>query len=568
MSTRTQSKVKTPSAPTPSFMPVQTGFLHGKSVFGHTPSLADECAASRGKSLVSQPPLIQAKLTIDQPGDKDEQEADRVADRLMLIPGRCLQRQKEADEEETVQAEKDTGRSHEVPSDHNSRTHDMIGRGQSLPFSVRNFFEPLFGYDFSHVRVHMDTRAEKSARAVNAKAYTVGKDIVFGTNQYSPSSNEGKRLLAHELTHVVQQRHASGYSPSALEAGSNHDSLEQEAHTIAEHVISERPAGQVRHKLREQRLQRSSFKETLKKIPVIGSLVEPISRLFGGGTFSDTELQEYLNYLDKNKKIEDDYDSDNKAREIVRRGLHKGKDLKIRILLIREMLSGYFSDADKQGILSILKDANVDELENIAKDSSFKSGELDTLYSIYPAFHSLNPRGGKETKTYTVEEYIKKWEKEHGRKMTASERATLARGCIGITALNLGSNGLPNPALSHCYATFKEAWDAKRKMNEFLQVHFPDRKALLFSKRFWSSGQTFVRDPVTGRIDMSGYTYAPRPGFVNFDYGLYDEKTGKWWHANHNEPGMKIYESNLKHYSRPLIDFDKQVFCVGISNLR
>ena len=65
--------------------------------------------------------------------------------------------------------------------------------------------ESRFGHDFSQVRVHTDTRAAESARAVNARAYTVGRNVVFGSGQYAPGSGEGQRLLAHELTHVVQQ---------------------------------------------------------------------------------------------------------------------------------------------------------------------------------------------------------------------------------------------------------------------------------------------------------------------------------------------------------------------------
>lgn len=75
-----------------------------------------------------------------------------------------------------------------------------------MPESVRALFKPRFGYDFSDVRVHADTRAAESARAVNALAYTVGRDIVFGTGQFEPHTVKGQRLLAHELTHVVQQR--------------------------------------------------------------------------------------------------------------------------------------------------------------------------------------------------------------------------------------------------------------------------------------------------------------------------------------------------------------------------
>ena len=74
-----------------------------------------------------------------------------------------------------------------------------------MPESERSFFEPRFGYDFSRVGVHTDTQAAESARAVNARAFTVGGDVVFGAGQYAQGASEGRRLMVHELTHVVQQ---------------------------------------------------------------------------------------------------------------------------------------------------------------------------------------------------------------------------------------------------------------------------------------------------------------------------------------------------------------------------
>jgi outer membrane protein OmpA-like peptidoglycan-associated protein len=85
--------------------------------------------------------------------------------------------------------------------------HDVLSSpGQPLDESTRAFMEPRFGQDFSGVRVHSDARAAESARSVNALAYTVGTNVVFGPGQYFPNSNSGQRLLAHELTHVVQQK--------------------------------------------------------------------------------------------------------------------------------------------------------------------------------------------------------------------------------------------------------------------------------------------------------------------------------------------------------------------------
>ncbi len=77
--------------------------------------------------------------------------------------------------------------------------------GQTLPAIERDYFEPRFGHDFSRVRVHTDAHAAASAELLNARAYTLGSDVVFGPGQYAPGTGEGRRLLAHELAHVVQQ---------------------------------------------------------------------------------------------------------------------------------------------------------------------------------------------------------------------------------------------------------------------------------------------------------------------------------------------------------------------------
>lgn len=83
--------------------------------------------------------------------------------------------------------------------------HEVLGSaGKPLDQPTRTFFESRFGYDFGHVRVHADTAASESAQAVNALAYTVGSHVVFRTGQFDPQSHSGRRLLAHELTHVVQ----------------------------------------------------------------------------------------------------------------------------------------------------------------------------------------------------------------------------------------------------------------------------------------------------------------------------------------------------------------------------
>jgi hypothetical protein len=112
--------------------------------------------------------------------------------------------------------------------------HEVLSSpGQSLDAGMRAFMEPRFGHDFSQVRVHTGDRAAESARAVNALAYTVGRDVVFGTGQYEPGTSEGRSLLAHELTHVVQQT----LLPSTTRIVSD-STAEKEAQQNAAHEIT------------------------------------------------------------------------------------------------------------------------------------------------------------------------------------------------------------------------------------------------------------------------------------------------------------------------------------------
>ncbi|NIM15089.1 MAG: DUF4157 domain-containing protein [Candidatus Aminicenantes bacterium] len=115
-----------------------------------------------------------------------------------------LQRQAE-EEEETAQTKASPGNTPEVTPNIESSINAMKGGGHSLSESTRSFFEPRFGVDFSQVRVHNDSKAAQTAQSINAKAFTTGKDIVFNSSQYSPETSSGKQLMAHELTHVVQQ---------------------------------------------------------------------------------------------------------------------------------------------------------------------------------------------------------------------------------------------------------------------------------------------------------------------------------------------------------------------------
>ncbi len=138
---------------------------------------------------------LQAKLAVNQPGDAYEQEADRVAQEVVSAPM--------ASAAPAVQR-KSAGES--GPATAPPVVHEALGSsGQPLDPTARAFLEPRFGRSFEDVRVHTGERPAEAARSIDALAFTVGRDVVFNDGQYAPGTAEGRRLLAHELTHVVQQ---------------------------------------------------------------------------------------------------------------------------------------------------------------------------------------------------------------------------------------------------------------------------------------------------------------------------------------------------------------------------
>ncbi|MEJ2568560.1 MAG: DUF4157 domain-containing protein, partial [candidate division WOR-3 bacterium] len=148
--------------------------------------------------------IIQPKLKIGQPGDKYELEADRMAEQVMRMPDSvcpgCTEKK-----EESIQSAVENSATMEMSPDVESGINSLKGSGQPLSEATRNYFEPRFGYDFSAVRIHTGNEANDTAKLINARSFTFGNDIVFGTSNYSPKTSEGKKLLAHELTHVIQQ---------------------------------------------------------------------------------------------------------------------------------------------------------------------------------------------------------------------------------------------------------------------------------------------------------------------------------------------------------------------------
>jgi hypothetical protein len=135
----------------------------------------------------------------------------------------------------------------EQESTQRSSVKDIVGHGGGQPLDdvVRSDMEGRFGQDFSGVRVHTDGQASESARSVNAHAYTVGNDIVFAGGRYEPGSSTGQRTLAHELTHVVQQRSGpveGSPTGSGIKLSHPADRFEQAADQSAEQIMATAPS--------------------------------------------------------------------------------------------------------------------------------------------------------------------------------------------------------------------------------------------------------------------------------------------------------------------------------------
>jgi uncharacterized protein DUF4157 len=209
-------------------------------------------------------------------------------------------------------------------------------------------------YDFSRVRVHADSSAAESARAVGARAYTVGEDLVFGAGEYAPHTETGRSLLAHELTHVVQQR----------------------------------------QHLQRKVLQRSA-----------GGFIYNALRAIGGffgydKEYDDETLQAYVDDLEGTGKPQDDWDSDNKAVAVVNKWIAGGDSKKVTIgektydlsaemkaILVRELLTPYVGSDDERSAYELLRRSDL--------------GDTATIIALV---------GQEKLKEYTLTaEFLKEW---------------------------------------------------------------------------------------------------------------------------------------------------------------
>jgi hypothetical protein len=219
----------TPAAP----LPRSTGALTSWTMRGPPPAGTEETPSHANENpsdeaTTSEQGLVLSDLTLSLPGDAAEDEAERVAEAVMrpdAAPGaepsrvggqenaavhrRCAACDDDAVARSPIDAF--VGRvasgsvARAIRRDVGSRIEALRGRGEVLPAGERRFFEDRLGVDLGRVRIHADTNAGALARAIDARAFAVGTEVAFGADEYRPGTTAGRRLIAHELVHVVQQ---------------------------------------------------------------------------------------------------------------------------------------------------------------------------------------------------------------------------------------------------------------------------------------------------------------------------------------------------------------------------
>jgi hypothetical protein len=195
---------------------------------------------------------IQTKLTVNEPGDKHEQEADNIADKVMRMPGdQQIQRKCSACEEEDKKIQRKPGPGGVTPitkgggeagvgvspAIHN-RIASSQGGGSSLDGATNSFMSDRFGVDFGSVKIHNNSEAAQLNRQLNARAFTVGRDIYFNSGEYEPGTSSGRHLLAHELAHTVQQGATQKIYRKPAEPAPKADADEAEAVKIEAEILA------------------------------------------------------------------------------------------------------------------------------------------------------------------------------------------------------------------------------------------------------------------------------------------------------------------------------------------
>ncbi len=281
---------RTSVPPVPQSAPAAAGLLQRKCACGQHTGGEGECAECKRKKEEnkSREGRIQTKLALGSPGDPLELEADRIAD---LVVGGGLRSSREPIHPIRGNGGETLRRKPEPAPAPSSAAAVPPGSGQPLDGEARAFMEPRFGHDFSRVRIHTDSRAAESARSFGALAYTLGENIVFGPGRYNPATTSGRQLLAHELTHVLQQSGpASTAAPASLKVQALPAPRLQKA--------AGNPCGQNQVDALQDTAQLAS--------DVVGRAGEKISSFLSAGTTSTSESRQVAQALFRNFNSRDE----------------------------------------------------------------------------------------------------------------------------------------------------------------------------------------------------------------------------------------------------------------------
>lgn len=238
---------------------------------------------------------LQAKLAVSQPTDRSEREAERVAEAVVSQDNSATERRGV----DAVDRQTSGGTGATVDGETEAEIRSVTSGGRPLSASERSFFEPRFGQDFSDVRVHTGPEADEAARSINAEAFTIGSDIAFARGNYQPGTRQGKELLAHELTHVVQQTSGVGRTVVRRQTSSaTYDTIKQKlSYGITDWAVTDSNARDVLKTLRG--LPEAKLKALVHQMDRDGIL----SRLLNNTT--EAIEQKYYPIINKIKYIRD-----------------------------------------------------------------------------------------------------------------------------------------------------------------------------------------------------------------------------------------------------------------------
>jgi hypothetical protein len=357
----------------------------------------------------------QAVTRLLQPHGGDEQGADQVAEQVMHMADPVPFAADNEDKEKSPLMRQQSGepgantatQSPDVPP----IVHEVLnsGSGQPLDVVTRAFMESRFGHDFSQVRVYTDEQAAESARAVNALAYTVGSNIVFGEGEHALGTDEGRRLLAHELTHVLQQ---SSYIPHTSQSYPQLQRKEKErpkrdAETAEMRAVSNRP------KVRETLPLLQRFRGDIPLYLLLGWIdVESSGKVTAEMHNKQDEISYFQIPLDDRQRMHFDKPGD---REKLIANTKEGREFAIKVGIADVKLNEKYLQS-----LGVTRDPNSETYWKLVKlVHTIGIGEVRTLFR--------NMKKDLDSGTSTVDPIPASWDeiKEHIQASTYSNRSHL-----------------------------------------------------------------------------------------------------------------------------------------------